>query len=173
MISDDAELQAYQIFQPHIIEKCRFHWQFLEWEDRVSESSLFFILALRTFPTNNNRFWMEYAPALEQYMKQLQIQYRRQCCWVSLDASRCTSNINRGYYTYLDLLSAPEEDRSCLHVQKFMSTLSNQRRRVLDLLMEGITRRSICKQLNLQAVELRQILWEIGEAYKSFHLSID
>jgi len=172
MISTDPEMQAYQLFEAKIKNICRFNWRFLEYEDRISEATYIFIVALRTLPTNTGFFWQEYQNVLATYMQKLKTEYQYQTCWLKLDKPiRSKNNINYNY-SLLDLLIAREPDSSEISVHNFLNTLSIQQQNILNLLMDGRSHRSVCMRMKINANDLRQHLQVIGEDYRDYHLGI-
>lgn len=172
MISADPKMQAYQLFEAKIKNICRFNWRFLEYEDRISEATYIFIVALRTLPTNTGFFWQEYQSILATYMQKLKTEYRYQTCWLKLDKPvRSKNNINYNY-SLLDLLIAREPDSSEISVHNFLNTLSIQQQNILNLLMDGRSHRSVCMRMKINAHDLRRHLQVIGEDYRDYCLGI-
>lgn len=170
MIYTNLEIQAYQLFETKIQEICRLNWRFLEYEDRISEATYIFIVALRTLPTNTGFFWQEYQNLLVHHMENLKTKHQHQTCWLKLDAPARSKTDNAYSYSLLDLLIAREPDFSEISVHNFLNALPPQQQNILYLLMEGKSHRSVCRRMKISHHELKQHLQSIVEDYRSFYI---
>ena len=170
MIRSDPETPAYMLFDTPIRNLCRNNWHFLEPDDRIAEAQFLFIVALRTYPTNSGHFWSDYKRALSEYMLQLKLIHGKQRCRISLDSPLRTKYDSGRKVTRLDLLRAPEPDNTHWLVHRFLSAASFRQRHVLELLMDGKSRRCVCRRLHMTMRELEELLHSIAEDYRDFCL---
>lgn len=173
MYCADSEERAYALFKEKIKLVCKYNWCFMEMEDRISEASLAFFIALRTFSTRDGCFWPNYLKLLALHMQNLRPHYRDSGCRLSLNQLVPDGN-NAAYpYSFLDLLPARDPDWTAGHVQRFLNTLSSQQQRVVDPLLEGRTRRHVCREEGLSSSELQQQLQTIIEDYRDYSISAE
>ena len=164
------ESQAYCLFQKRIKEICRDKWLFMEYEDRISEASFVFCVALRIFSTRGGSFWQDYLNLLGIHMQNKRPQHQNSRYCLSLDKPVRASDNSAYPFTLLDLLIAREPDDTLSDVQCFLGTLSSKQQEILNLLMDGKTHKNVCMRANMTSDELHQQLRIIGEDYRNYSM---
>ncbi len=160
---ETAEDRIVSAALPVIRFLCLGKWLNLEYEDRVSEALLFFIVMLRSMPLTTGHFFKDCWDRVSEYMDRLNRKTPSlRFGHFSLDAPvPGTDGRANGYGVLRSHLS----DFSRLSVAEFISSLADDERLIVSLQMSGYSKQETSRELNMSVYRLEKILRDIRSHY--------
>ena len=157
---ETAEDRIVSAALPVIRFLCLGKWLNLEYEDRVSEALLFFVVMLRSVPLTTGHFFKDYWNHFSEYMDRL---------------NRKTPSLRFGHFSLDAPIAGAEEDSvngygivhshlsdfSRLSVAEFISSLADDERLIVSLQMSGYSKQETSRELNMSVYRLEKVLGEI------------
>ena len=149
---------------PVIRALCQRRWLNLEYEDRVSEALLLFVEDLRSKPLTSGHFFKDYRGHLPERMDKLNretpsLRFSR----FSLDAI-IVGTKDDGVNGY-GILRSHLSDFSKLSVAEFISSLTDDERKIVLLRMSGYGKQETSRALDMSVYQLEKALGDIRRHY--------
>lgn len=164
---ETAEDRIVSTALPVIRFLCLGKWLNLEYEDRVSEALLFLILMLRSMPLTTGHFFKDYWDHFSEYMDRL---------------NRKTPSLRFGHFSLDAIIAGTKDDGingygilrsrlsdfSKLSVVEFLSSLTDDERKIVLLRMSGYGKREASRVLDVSVYQLEKALSDIRRHYKDW-----
>ena len=135
---------------PVIRALCQRRWLNLEYEDRVSEALLLFVEDLRSKPLTSGHFFKDYRGHLPERMDKLD----------AIIVGTKDDGVN-GY----GILRSHLSDFSKLSVAEFISSLTDDERKIVLLRMSGYGKQETSRALDMSVYQLEKALGDIRRHY--------
>ncbi len=161
---ETAEDRIVSAALPIIRVLCQGRWLNLEYEDRVAEALLFFVVMLRSMPLTTGHFFKDYWGYFSEYMDRLNLKTpSMRFGHFSLDAI-ITGAEDDGVNGY-GILRSYLSDFSRLSVAEFISSLTDDERQIVLLRMSGYGKQEASRALDLSVYQLEKVLSDIRHHY--------
>ncbi len=137
----------------------------MEYEDRLSELRLFFICAWRQLPTNTGHFLEDFERLCREHMRKVarSDSFHRYAV-LSMDAPLvCKNGAER--FPLAEIIAAPEEDETVRDVERFLASLGENERSLLEARLDRVPKAALARERKLTLRELDSILHELGHRY--------